>query len=117
MFQSSVMKVSTNTLRAISVDNVVSTDTNQRRRRCHGDFIEDAEWFITVLRPLHTGFVALAQVYKLITPHFLYTLRMNANARSTLINQDPLTGILEVIACFGCCRCDGQRSHEDVQSM
>ena len=37
------------------------------------------------------------QVYKLLTPHFVYTLRMNANARTTLINQpQKTTGILEV---------------------
>ena len=33
------------------------------------------------------------QVYKLLTPHFMFTLRMNANARTTLTN---VTGILEV---------------------
>ena len=38
---------------------------------------------------------ALSQVFKLLSPHFVFTLRMNANARSTLINQ---TGILEVSA-------------------
>jgi hypothetical protein len=40
---------------------------------------------------------AMPQVYKLITPHFLYTLRMNANARTTLVNQG---GIVEVTASF-----------------
>ena len=40
---------------------------------------------------------AMSQVYKLVTPHFLYTLRMNANARTTLVNQG---GIVEVSARF-----------------
>ena len=35
----------------------------------------------------------MLQVYKLLTPHFVFTLRMNANARTTLTN---VTGILEV---------------------
>jgi hypothetical protein len=39
----------------------------------------------------------MPQVYKLLTPHFVYTLRMNANARSALVNQ---TGLLEVSACL-----------------
>jgi hypothetical protein len=43
----------------------------------------------------HNTSVAPPQVFKLLSPHFVYTLRMNANARSTLINQ---TGILEVSA-------------------